>query len=125
MHRERIVASASQSVENAASPDRRAALAFCPASAAARVLTGRWKPAIVFHLLDGAMHFAGLRRAIPGVSHQMLSVHLRELEADGIVYREPTGTPPAPVRYSLTPRGAQLRAAILALEAWGLTAAEA
>lgn len=111
--------------ENAECPDRRlAALTFCPASAAMRVLKGRWKAAIVFHLLDGPLHFAAIRRHLPGVSHQMLTAHLRELESDALVLREATGPPPAPVYYSLTRRGEDLRDVVLALEAWGTRWAE-
>jgi len=98
---------------------RHASLPFCPASAAMRVLKGRWKVAIVFHLFENPLHFAAIRRHLPGVSHQMLTAHLRELESDALVLREVTGPPPAPVYYSLTGRGMDLRDAVLALEAWG------
>jgi len=49
----------------------------------------------------------------------MLTAHLRELESDALILREVTGLPPAPVYYSLTRRGEDLRDVVLALEAWG------
>ena len=56
-----------------------------------RVLQGRWKLAILFHLFGGVdkkcrvMRFSELERAIPAISQKMLIQQLRELERDGIV----------------------------------------
>src|SRR6266576_3047394 len=54
-----------------------------------RILEGRWKMAILFHLFGGidkkcrVMRFSELERAIPAISQKMLIQQLRELERDG------------------------------------------
>jgi DNA-binding HxlR family transcriptional regulator len=65
-----------------------------PASATAgieqafRMLEGRWKLVILFHLFGGkTLRFSELERAIPNVSQKMLAQQLRQLERDSIVTR--------------------------------------
>lgn len=53
-----------------------------------RMLVGRWKMVIIFHLFDrDVLRFSELQRAIPGISEKMLIQQLRDLERDGIVER--------------------------------------
>jgi DNA-binding HxlR family transcriptional regulator len=63
--------------------------------------------------------FGELRRELPGVTEKVLTDHLRELEADGIVHREVHDEVPPKVVYSLTPLGVSLNAALAPLGAWG------
>jgi len=65
------------------------------------------------------LHFAGLRRLIPGISQKVLTEQLRELEADEIVDRNSTGPVPAPVHYSLTEYGRSLVPLVDATRQWG------
>jgi DNA-binding HxlR family transcriptional regulator len=68
-----------------------------------RMLEGRWKMVIIFHLFDrSTLRFSELERAIPGVSQKMLIQQLRELERDGIVVRKVYPQVPPKVEYSLT-----------------------
>ena len=89
-----------------------------------RILQGRWKLAILFHLFGGAvkkcraMRFSELERAIPAVSQKMLIQQLRELERDGIVLRTIYPQIPPRVEYQLTNVGIALRPALRALLAW-------
>jgi DNA-binding HxlR family transcriptional regulator len=49
-----------------------------------KVLEGRWKFVILFHLFDGKLlRFSELERAIPAISQKMLFQQLRQLETDG------------------------------------------
>ena len=89
-----------------------------------RILQGRWKLAILFHLFGGVdkkcrvMRFSELERAIPAISQKMLIQQLRELERDGIVLRTIYPQIPPRVEYQLTKVGVALRPALRALLAW-------
>jgi len=53
--------------------------------AALRLLEGRWKLVILFHLFGGkVMRFSDLERAIPGITQKMLGQQLRRFVTDGI-----------------------------------------
>jgi DNA-binding HxlR family transcriptional regulator len=91
----------------------------CPVTAAVDVIGGRWKPLIVFYLLDGTQRFAELRRSLGGVAQQILSRNLRELEADGLVHREVFAEVPPRVEYSLTPLGRSLEPIVDLMIDWG------
>jgi DNA-binding HxlR family transcriptional regulator len=96
-----------------------------PASAAAgiaqaiRMLEGRWKLVILFHLFGGKkLRFSDLERAIPGISQKMLTQQLRQLERDGIVARIVHAQVPPKVEYHLTDWGQSLCPALDALLTW-------
>nr|WP_197977811.1 helix-turn-helix domain-containing protein [Sphingomonas sp. CFBP 13706] len=93
--------------------------ADCPVLRAVGVLGGKWKLHIVYHLIRNVMRFGELQRAIPGVTQQMLTAQLREMEADGIVHRKVYAQVPPKVEYSLTEVGTGLRPLIDALVVWG------
>jgi len=88
---------------------------YTPTSAAAdveaalRMLEGRWKLVILFHLFGGkVMRFSGLERSIPNITQKMLGQQLRQLEADGIVHRTSYPQVPPKVEYRLTEWGQSL-----------------
>ena len=84
-----------------------------------RILEGRWKLVILFHLFGGKVRrFSELRRAIPTVSEKMLIQQLRQMERDGIVRRFVHHQVPAKVEYSLTTWGQALCPALDALLGW-------
>jgi len=96
-----------------------------PASAALgieqafRMLEGRWKLVILFHLFGGrTLRFSDLERAIPGVSQKMLAQQLRHLERDGIVTRTVHPEVPPKVEYRLTDWGQSLCPALDELLMW-------
>ncbi len=84
-----------------------------------RILEGRWKLVILFHLFGGnVLRFSELRRAIPGVSEKMLIQQLRRMERDGIVRRFVHHQVPPRVDYSLTDWGQALCPGLDALLTW-------
>ena len=84
-----------------------------------RILEGRWKLVILFHLFGGNVRrFSELRRAIPAVSEKMLIQQLRQMERDGIVRRFVHHQVPPKVEYSLTEWGQALCPALDALLTW-------
>src|SRR5258705_7235897 len=84
-----------------------------------RMLEGRWKMVILFHLFASTvLRFSELERAIPKVSQKMLIQQLRELERDGIVERKVYPQVPPKVEYSLTKWGRALCPALDAFLEW-------
>ena len=89
------------------------------AEEAFKLLEGRWKMMIVFHLFDReVMRFSELERAIPLVSQKMLIQQLRDLESKGIVDRRIYQEIPPRVEYRLTVLGQALRPALRELVLW-------
>ena len=86
---------------------------------ALKILEGRWKLLILFHLFGGKMlRFSELQRAIPAISQKMLIQQLRQLEADGVVRRIVHHQVPPKVEYGLTEWGQALCPALDALLKW-------
>ena len=84
-----------------------------------RILEGRWKLLILFHLFGGkVLRFSELERAIPAISQKMLIQQLRQMEADGIVRRIVHHQVPPKVEYGLTDWGQALCPALDALLKW-------
>lgn len=99
-----------------------------PASAAEaieqalKILEGRWKLIILFHLFSGKLQrFSDLERAIPAISQKMLAQQLRQLERDGVVRRIVHHQVPPKVEYGLTDWGHALCPALDAILQWGST----
>lgn len=98
---------------------------YTPTSAASdvenilKMLEGRWKLIILFHLFDGnVQRYSDLEKLIPGISQKMLAQQLRQLEADGIVARKVYPQVPPKVEYRLTEWGQTLCPALDALLKW-------
>ena len=84
-----------------------------------KLLEGRWKLVILFHLFGGKiLRFSDLERAIPAISQKMLIQQLRKMEADGIVLRIVHHQVPPKVEYGLTEWGQALCPALDALLEW-------
>jgi len=62
--------------------------------------------------------FNELKRAIGGISQQMLTRTLKTLERDGMVARTVHATVPPSVEYALTPLGRSLAVPVMALADW-------
>jgi len=98
---------------------------YTPQTAAAevesalKIVVGRWKLVILFHLFNGAWHrFSDLERAIPGMSQKMLIQQLRQLERDGVVRRLVHPQVPPRVEYCLTEWGLALCPALDEVLVW-------
>jgi DNA-binding HxlR family transcriptional regulator len=91
----------------------------CPLTAAFAAIGGKWKLIILYWLAESPRHFAALRKLIPGISQKVLTEQLRELVADQIVRREPRGTVPSPVEYSLTEYGQSVLPLVEIVRTWG------
>ncbi|MEL7121301.1 MAG: helix-turn-helix domain-containing protein [Bacteroidota bacterium] len=80
---------------------------------------GKWKPIILYLITKGANRFGILQRGIQGISKQMLTKQLRELETDGILNRKIYAEIPPRVEYSMTDLGNSLLPIIESMRNWG------
>jgi DNA-binding HxlR family transcriptional regulator len=94
-------------------------LPMLPAERALKVISGRWKAIILYHLFEGPRRLSGLQRLLPDVSQKVLIQQLREMEEHGIVHREVFRQVPPRVEYSATPLGFSFEPVLLALCEWG------
>lgn len=85
---------------------------------AAEILGRRWNPQVIRVLLFGPARFGEIRERVPGISDNLLSERLRQLEAEGILTRTVHGGRPVLIEYGLTEPGQGLGAAIDALAEW-------
>jgi DNA-binding HxlR family transcriptional regulator len=91
----------------------------CPLYTAIGVIEGRWKPMLYQRLAARPQGFGELRRSMPGVAAKVLREQLRQMQADGLVSREPLAPARLGVRYSVTAYGRTLGPVFEALWRWG------
>jgi len=101
------------------SRQRKAGRTGCAVEATLSVIGGVWKPVLIFHLLEGKLRFNALCRLIPSATPRMITLQLRELEADGIVARTVFPEVPPKVEYALTDLGQSLAPLLLSMRDWG------
>ena len=93
----------------------------CDVEATLCVIGGRWKPVLVCHLLEGSKRFGELCRLTPNATERMVTLQLRELEADGVISRHVYAEVPPRVEYFLTPFGRTLEPILMQMQDWGQT----
>jgi DNA-binding HxlR family transcriptional regulator len=98
---------------------RKASRTGCAVEATLSVIGGVWKPVLLFHLLEGKLRFNALCRLTPSATPRMITLQLRELEADGIIDRVVYPEVPPKVEYALTDLGRSLAPILLSMRDWG------
>lgn len=91
----------------------------CDVEATLSVIGGRWKPILVCHLLNGKKRYGELRRLTPNATERMITLQLKELEADGIISRHAYAEVPPRVEYELTEYGFTLESILVQMQEWG------
>lgn len=84
----------------------------CGMAYAIDMLAGRWKLKILYKLENKTLRFRELKERIPHITDRMLTLHLQELEADGLISRTVYAEVPPRVEYQLT------ESAILLIPVW-------
>jgi DNA-binding HxlR family transcriptional regulator len=92
----------------------------CGLDATLKVISGKWKPLVLYFLLRGPKRYGELKRAVRDVSDKVLIQQLKELEADGVLLRTDYKEIPPRVDYTLTRLGQSLAKALEPLCAWGV-----
>ena len=81
------------------------------------IVTAKWSIPVIRTLLDGPARFTRLKVQLAGISPNILTARVRDLEDRGIVQRS-TLPPPADCEvYELTPKGLAAPL-VLAMERW-------
>ena len=60
----------------------------CTIEASMCFIGGKYKPLILWHLIEGEKRFSELQRLIPQATARTLTLQLRELEQDQLIHRE-------------------------------------
>jgi DNA-binding HxlR family transcriptional regulator len=93
----------------------------CPVTATMEVIGGKWK-ILILHLINNDINrFGKMTMMLKGISKQMLTTQLRELEADGVIERKIYAEIPPRVEYFLTERGKSLLPIVESMKDWGNT----
>ena len=92
----------------------------CPLNYTMNLIGTKWKPLILFHLLEGDLRSGMLQKKIQGISNKMFTQTVRDLEKDGLISRKVYPVVPPKVEYRLTTRGKSLENILRSLDKWGL-----
>jgi DNA-binding HxlR family transcriptional regulator len=107
--------------ENSTNSLNRKFLTDCNLTYAIQLTGGRWKLLVLMQLERGTRRYSELKKAIPHITERMLTLHLRELEVDGLITRAVYAEVPPRVEYELTDIGRKLIPICEALHDWGTT----
>ncbi|MCW2119960.1 winged helix-turn-helix transcriptional regulator [Flavobacterium sp. 7A] len=97
---------------------------YCPLNYTMNLIGTKWKPLILFHLLEGGLRSGILQKKIDGISNKMFTQTVIELEADSLVKRIVYPVVPPRVEYELTEKGKSLEAILRSLDQWGIEQSE-
>ncbi len=93
----------------------------CPIEHTVELIGHKWKVLILRNLFNnGTQRFGEINKGIHGISQKMLTQQLRQLEADGIIYRKVYPEVPPKVEYSLTELGQSLKPILDEMNKWGI-----
>ncbi|WP_260928370.1 winged helix-turn-helix transcriptional regulator [Novosphingobium sp. 9] len=93
----------------------------CGLDVSLKVMGGKWKPLILYHLQGGPTRFSQVKQRVAGISEKVLIQQLRELVAMNVLIRRDHQCVPPMVDYALTPFGETLVEALRPLCEWGTT----
>ena len=72
----------------------------CPVEATLFLIGKKYKPLILWYLIEKLLHYMELQRMIPKATPKMLSQQLHNLEESGMLHREVIPDKPTSIAYS-------------------------
>ena len=90
----------------------------CAIEKGMRLIGGKWKGSIIYHLKDGPVRFNDLARMLGGASKKMIDQRLKELESEGMIIRKVISDRPIAVSYELTEFGSTALGILEELRVW-------
>ena len=90
----------------------------CPIERGMRIIGGKWKGSILWHLQEGPVRFNDLARQLGGASKKMVTQRLKEMEELGLVKRKVLSTRPVAVAYEITGFGRSSLGVLEQLKDW-------
>lgn len=92
---------------------------FYPIANALKLIGGKWKIMILDNLLTKQMRFGQLKKSLNGITSQMLSKQLKEMEKDKLLIKKVLKSDEFSSEYSLTVFGRSTIPVIKSLIKWG------
>ena len=92
---------------------------ICSLHLTMELIGGKWKPLLLFHLLEVPQRSGVLQRTVPDISNKMFTQTVRELERDHLLTRTVHAVVPPQVDYALTALGKSLAPILRDLDQWG------
>ncbi len=83
-----------------------------------RLIGGKWKGSILWHLQSGPTRFNELARQLSGANRKVINDRLKEMEEHGLVQRHVLSERPIAVEYSLSKLGKEALTVLRKLEKW-------
>ncbi len=93
---------------------------YNPVEFALNFIGGTWKMPILWRLNQNTMRYSELKKALPHITHKMLSSQLRELEKHELITREVFPVVPPKVEYTITKKGKEVIPVIEVIRNYGL-----
>lgn len=90
----------------------------CAIEKGMRLIGGKWKGSILWHLKDAPVRFNDLTRMLVGASKKMVNQRLKELEKESMVLRKVINDRPVAVTYELTEFGTSALEILDLLRGW-------
>lgn len=81
---------------------------ICPMVLVQDLLSGKWKILILWYLSRKSLRFSDIKKRLPNATQKMLTMQLRSLEEDKLIYRKVYPVVPPKVEYGLTEVGKRI-----------------
>lgn len=92
----------------------------CPVTPLLMMMRGKWKTQVLYEFcIYDRVRFGQLKKDLPDITNTMLSNTLRELESDGLIFREQFNEIPPRVEYGFTEMGRDLLPVFYEIMRWG------